>query len=241
MDDGKLDILNQALKNMEHQLMSSCATDCFFDDILDDTHASIHTNKPEQGVPQNPELAHSPNCIHFGTRTLLVEENTTEDTDESVDKRSKKRPPGNKESVRRYRERKKARQAATENELIKMRIVNQQLVKRLQGLIALEEQVARFKCLLVEIRGRIKGQLGSFPHQNPTNGMGVVRQNMPQPSTSVGAYDVHQCDHQYIPGSGNNSGCKEFLEVVQANVRLNTNLNTSTAAKKRKGKSLSKC
>ncbi|MCL7029610.1 hypothetical protein MKW94_011182 [Papaver nudicaule] len=224
MDDRKLEILNQALKNMEHQLMSSCATDCFFYDILDDTHASIHTNKPEQGVPQNPELAHSPNYVHFGTRTLPVEEkSTTEDTDES--------------SVRRYRERKKARQAAVEDELIKMRIVNQKLLKRLQGIIALEQQVARFKCLLVEIRGRIKGQLGSFPYQNPTNGMGVIPQNMPQPSSPVGAY-VHGAPVRppIYTGSGNNSGCKEFLEVVQANVRLNTNLNTSTAAKTRKGR-----
>ncbi|MCL7042358.1 hypothetical protein MKW94_030897 [Papaver nudicaule] len=250
MDDEELDFSNQVFKSMEHPFLSSCSMDSFFNDIhiLDNTHdASTHaantSNPSEQGMPQYPELPHTPNDIRFDTKTVPVEDkSTTEDTYESVSKRSKKRPPGNKESVRKYRERKKARQALTEDELIKMRIVNQQLLKRLQGLVALEQQIARFKCLLVDIRGRIKGELGSFPYQKPTNGNGVIPQNMPQPSSSVGAYLVNQCDHQF-PGLDNNiSGCKEFLQSFgQANVRSNTDLTTATAAKKQKGRSLHKC
>ncbi|KAI3853675.1 hypothetical protein MKW98_025192 [Papaver atlanticum] len=241
MDDGKLDFSNQVLKNMEHQLMSSCALDSFFSDMLDDTHASNHANQREQGMSQNLELPHSPNYIPFDTKNLPPEEKTTtEETDESDGKKSKKRPHGNRESVRKYREKKKARQASIEDELNRMRIVNQQLLKRLQVLVALEQELARFKCLLVEIRGRIKGELGSFPYQNPTNGNGVIPQNMPRPSTSAGVCEVNQCDHQY-PGLDNNSGFKESLEFGQASVRLSTKFNTSTAAKKRKGKSLNKC
>ncbi|RZC63397.1 hypothetical protein C5167_025155, partial [Papaver somniferum] len=171
---------------MEHHLLSSSAIDGFLDYMLDDIHASNHTNTSNQ-----PEL----------------DKTTTEETDESDDKKSKKRPHGNRESVRTYRERKKVRQASIEDELNRMRIVNQQLLKRLQGLVALEQEVARFKSLLVDIRGRIKGELGSFPYKNPTKGIGVVPQNMPRPSTSVGA-----CED-------NNSGVKEFLEFAQqANV-----------------------
>ncbi|KAI3830911.1 hypothetical protein MKW92_046929 [Papaver armeniacum] len=249
MDDGEFDFSNQVIKNMERELMSSCAVDsCFFNDILDHTHESDHTNtsnQPEQGTSQNLDLPHSPNFINFGTKALPVEEKTTtEETDESDDKKSKKRPHGNRESVRKYRERKKARQASTEDELNRMRIVNQQLIKRMQGLVALEQEVERFKCLLVEIRGRIKGVLGSFPYKNPKNGIGVIPQIIPRSSTSVGvgACDVNQCDHQCTAGLDNNSGIKESLELGQANVRLSTtNLNSFTAAKRRKGKNSNKC
>ncbi|KAI3880123.1 hypothetical protein MKX03_037559 [Papaver bracteatum] len=226
MDDGESDFSNQVLKNMEHHLLSSSAMDSFLEYMLDDTHASNHTNNSNQhelGKSQNLELPYSPNYIPFGAKTLIHVEDktTTEETDESDDKKSEKRPHGNRESVRKYRERKKARQASIEDELNRMRIVNQQLFKRLQGLVALEQEVERFKCLLVDIRGRIKGELGSFPYQNPTNGNGVIPQNMPRPSTSAGVCEVNQCDHQY-PGLDNNSGFKESLEFGQANVRLST-------------------
>ncbi|RZC47338.1 hypothetical protein C5167_040295 [Papaver somniferum] len=226
---------------MEHQLLSSCAMESFFDDMLDDTHIRTRTNtsnQSEQDMSQNPELPHSPNYSHFlmTQKPPAEEKTTTEDTDESVDKKFKKRPHGNRESVRKYRERKKARQASIEDELIRLRIVNQQLLKRLQGLVALEQEVERFKCLLVEIRGRIKGELGSFPFQKPANGIGFIPQKMPRPTTLVGA----QCDNQY-PGLDNNLGFQEFIEFGKPNVKLATNLNTSTAAKKRTGKSLNKC
>ncbi|KAI3852751.1 hypothetical protein MKW92_051155 [Papaver armeniacum] len=195
---------------MEHQFSSSCAMDSLFDYMLDDTHAHTCTNtsnQSEKDMLQNPVLPQSPNYIHFLAQNPHVEEKTTtEETDESVDKTSKKRPHGNRESVRKYRERKKARQASIEDELIRMRIVNQQLLKRVQGLVALEQEVERFKCLLVEIRGRIKGELGSFPFQKP-------------------------CHNKY-PGSDNNLVFQEFIEFGKSNVRFTTNPNTSAAAKK---------
>ncbi|RZC63393.1 hypothetical protein C5167_025117 [Papaver somniferum] len=223
---------------MEHQLFSSCPMDSFSDYMLDDTHARTHTyansNQSEQDISQNLDLPHSPNYIHFITQNPPVEEKTTsEDTDDSVDEKFKKRSHGNRESVRKYRERKKARQASMEDELIRLRIVNQQLLKRVQGLVALEQEVARFKCLLTEIRGRIKGELGSFPYQQPAAGIGIIPQIMPRPPTSFGAYDVYQCGNQY-PGLNNNSGFAEFIDFGQSNVRLTTNLNTSTSAKKQK-------
>ncbi|XP_026459076.1 basic leucine zipper 23-like [Papaver somniferum] len=235
MDDEELDFTNQVLKNMERHLLSSSAMDSFFDDTPADTHARTHTdtwNQPEQEhTSQNLELPHSPSYIHLGNKTFPVDrKTTTEEIDEFVDRTSKTHPHGNRESVGKYRERKKALQVSMKDELIRLRIVNQQLLKRLQGLVALEQEAARFKCLLVEIRGRIKGELGSFPFQKPATGNGVIHQNMLQ-SNLVGSYDVNQCDHQYaglgnknaeeagVLGKGNNnSGFKEFLEFGQANV-----------------------
>ncbi|KAI3987424.1 hypothetical protein MKX01_042428 [Papaver californicum] len=257
MDDGELDYSNQSLK-MDHQLLTM---DSFLEDFLGDSHAA--GNQTYTSNPTGDDVPHSQSHFHQRTKNLPVEEKTTtEETDDSVEIKSKKRAPGNRESVRKYRERKKARQASIEDELMRLRIVNQQLLKRLQGQVALEQEVARFKCLLVDIRGRIKGELGSFPYQKPT-AKGIGGGNMSH-STMSGAYDVNQCDLQY-PGldnqdvdvSGgfqnegfgasdgsylpcvwnNNSGCNEFLDFGQTNVRLAVPFNNpSTAAKKRKGK-----
>ncbi|KAI3987420.1 hypothetical protein MKX01_042424 [Papaver californicum] len=99
---------------------------------------------------------------------------------------------GNRESVRKYRERKKVRLASIEDEVRRLRNENQQLLERLQGLVALEQEAER-----------IKGELGSFPYQDLRNDdTGVIPQNMPGPSTSVGAYDVNQCDRPPIPWIG---------------------------------------
>ncbi|KAI3853685.1 hypothetical protein MKW98_025202 [Papaver atlanticum] len=259
MDDGELDFSNQVLK-MDHQLLTM---DSFLEDFLGDRHAAgtqTHASNPtEQDAPG------AQSYFQHRTKNYPVEEKTTtEETDGSVEIKSKKRAPGNRESVRKYRERKKARQALIEDELTKLRIVNQQLLKRLQGQVALEQEIARFKCLLVDIRGRIKGELGSLPYQKPTQGMGGGSlRNMPH-STLYGAYDVNQCDLEYpgldnqdvdvsggfqIEGFGasdgsylpcvwnNNSGYNEFLDFEQTNVKVITNVNNpSAASKRRKGK-----
>ncbi|RZC47331.1 hypothetical protein C5167_040285 [Papaver somniferum] len=260
MDDGELDFSSQVLK-MDHQLLTM---DSFLEDFLGDSHAAgTQTNT---STPTEQDVPHPQSYFHQRTKNRPVEEKTTtEETGDSVEIKSKKRAPGNRDSVRKYRERKKARQALIEDELAKLRIVNQQLLRRLQGQVALEQEVARFKLLLVDIRGRIKGELGSFPYQKPSaKGIGGgISRNMPQ-STLPGAYDVNQCDLQY-PGfdnqdvdvSGgfqnegfgasdasylpciwnNNSGYNEFLEFGQTNVRVTANVNNpSTASRKRKGK-----
>ncbi|KAI3880124.1 hypothetical protein MKX03_037560 [Papaver bracteatum] len=255
MEDGELDFSNK----MDHQLL---ALDSFLDDFLGDSHAYTQTytsNQTEQDAP------HSQSNFHHRSENIPAEEKTTtEETDDSVEiKSKKKRAPGNRESVRKYRERKKARQALIEEELNKLRVVNQQLLKRLQGQVALEKEAARFKCLLVDIRGRIKGELGSFPYQRPTKGTcGGISRNMSAASTLAGSYDVndlqyHGLDNQDVDVSGglqnegfgasdesylpfvwnNSSAYNEFLEFGQTNVRVTASVNNpSTVAKKRKGK-----
>ncbi|CAI9260385.1 unnamed protein product [Lactuca saligna] len=77
----------------------------------------------------------------------------------------KNRPSGNREAVRKYREKKKARAASLEDEVVRLTALNQQLMRRVQSQVRLEAEVARQKCLLVDIRGRIDGEIGSFPYQ----------------------------------------------------------------------------
>ena len=51
--------------------------------------------------------------------------------------------------------------------MVHLRALNQQLMKKLQSHAALEAEVARLRCLLVDIRGRIEGEIGAFPYQRP--------------------------------------------------------------------------
>lgn len=161
MDDGELEFSNQEAfsnSNMPELPLTNSSMDSFFDELLKDAHACTHTHTCN---PPGPENTHTHTCLHMHTKISV----STEDTSESSGKKSNKRPLGNREAVRKYREKKKAKAASLEDEVIRLRTVNNQLLKRLQGQAALEAEVTRLKCLLVDIRGRIQGEIGSFPYQ----------------------------------------------------------------------------
>ncbi|KAJ7978620.1 Basic leucine zipper like [Quillaja saponaria] len=171
MDDGELDFSHQDFFSSPNmgELPSSCSMGSFFDDLLKDTHACTHTHTCN---PPGPDYSHTHTCLHVHTKILSPsseDKATTDDTAESAEKKSKKRPSGNREAVRKYREKKKARAASLEDEVVRLTAINQQLMKRLQGQAALEAEIARLKCLLVDMRGRIEGEIGSFPYQKPVN------------------------------------------------------------------------
>eukprot|EP00268_Persea_americana_P005027 TRINITY_DN1167_c0_g1_i2.p1 TRINITY_DN1167_c0_g1~~TRINITY_DN1167_c0_g1_i2.p1 ORF type:complete len:274 (-),score=54.53 TRINITY_DN1167_c0_g1_i2:2453-3274(-) len=187
MDDGEVDFSNHDLFSDQYigdqQLNGSSSMDSFFDELFKDSHACTHTHTCN---PPGPDLSHTHTCFHVHTKLLPLsasDKATTDDTSESTEKDSKKRPLGNREAVRKYREKKKARTASLEDEVVRLRALNQQLMKRLQGQAALEAEIARLKCLLVDIRGRIEGEIGSFPYQklgkgvdgisNPTNNLNL--------------------------------------------------------------------
>ncbi|VFQ82992.1 unnamed protein product [Cuscuta campestris] len=150
----------------------SSLTDSFWNELLKDSHACTHAHTCN---PPGPDNSHTHTCYHVHTKIVPPVASgdhdkaapSGEDTAESVDdrKEGKKRPLGNREAVRKYREKKKARAALLEEEVVRLRALNQQLVKRLQGQAALEAEVARLKCLLVDIRGRIEGVIGCFPYE----------------------------------------------------------------------------
>ncbi|KAJ4963115.1 hypothetical protein NE237_023054 [Protea cynaroides] len=198
MDDGELDYSNHDIfpssPNMDDQFPGSCSMDSFLDEILNDTHACTHTHTCN---PPGPEFSHTHTCFHVHTKILPApseDKVVSDDTSESAEKKSKKRPIGNREAVRKYREKKKARAASLEDELVRLRALNQQLLKRLQGQAALEAEIARLKCLLVDIRGRIEGEIGSFPYQKLAKNVDRI-QNLSHPISSS-AYVMNPCDLQ---------------------------------------------
>ncbi|KAJ9189560.1 hypothetical protein P3X46_000837 [Hevea brasiliensis] len=192
MDDGELDVLNQEVFSATNmgEIPSNCSMDSFFDELLKDTHACTHTHTCN---PPGPDYSHTHTCFHVHTKIVSApsdDKTGTDDTAESTEKKSKKRPLGNREAVRKYREKKKARAASLEDEVVKLRALNQHLLKRLQGQAALEAEVARLKCLLVDIRGRIEGEIGSFPYQKSANDLNLANPNLP------GAYVMNPCNVQ---------------------------------------------
>ncbi|XP_020584166.1 basic leucine zipper 23-like [Phalaenopsis equestris] len=66
----------------------------------------------------------------------------------------------NKEAVRKYRAKKKAHAAYLEEEVKKLRFINQQLLRRLQGQAALENEISRLKSLLGDVHAKIDIELG---------------------------------------------------------------------------------
>lgn len=208
MDDGELDFSNQEMFSSSNigDLAGSCSMDSFFDEIFKDNHACTHTHTCN---PPGPDSSHTHTCFHVHTKILPAaseDKASTDDNSESSEKKSKKFSLGNREAVRKYREKKKARAASLEDEVVRLRTLNQQLLKKLQGQAALEAEVARLKCLLVDIRGRIEGEIGSFPYQKPAKSANMY-QNMVNPNFP-GAYVTNQC----------NMNCDDQVYCLQSGV-----------------------
>ncbi|WOK96800.1 basic leucine zipper 23-like [Canna indica] len=161
MDDGEVDLSSQyLLPNLE--LTQS------FDEFLKSTRTCTHTHTCNPPGPA--AAAHTHTCYH--THTQVLETSEEERVGEEEPRKSRK-PLGNREAVRKYREKKKAHAAFLEEEVKKLRVANQQLLRRLQGQAALETEVVRLRSLLVDLRGKIDAELGSFPLQRHCSLAGV--------------------------------------------------------------------
>ncbi|OEL28358.1 Basic leucine zipper 23, partial [Dichanthelium oligosanthes] len=120
---------------------------------LKSTTACTHTHTCN---PPGPSAAmHTHTCLHTHTQVVASGEEL----------RKLRKPLGNREAVRKYREKKKAHAAFLEEEVKKLRATNQQLLRRLQGHAALEAEVVRLRCLLFDVRGKIDAEVDSFPFQ----------------------------------------------------------------------------
>ncbi|XP_043687050.1 basic leucine zipper 23-like [Telopea speciosissima] len=163
MDDGEVELSDQVfLSNPDVSCdLQGSAYDSFLDEFLKNTRTCTHTHTCN---PPGPDAAHTHTCYHTHTQVLASEEDEgSNDKEKSVSK--SRRPSGNREAVRKYREKKKAHTAYLEEEVKKLRVLNQQLVKRLQGQAILEAEALRLKTLLIDIRGKIDSELGAFPLQ----------------------------------------------------------------------------
>ena len=110
--------------------------------------------------PPGPDAAHTHTCYHTHTQVFASGGDDREHTDSKP-----RRPSGNREAVRKYREKKKAHTAYLEDEVKKLRLVNQQLVRKLQRQTLLEAELWRLKSILAHLKGKIDNELGAFPFQ----------------------------------------------------------------------------
>jgi len=163
MDDGEIELSDPAplpntISSSNNTLRGSGAVDSIVDEFLKHTRTCTHTHTCN---PPGPDAAHTHTCYHTHTQVFSSGEDTKTQSETSSLKR--RRPLGNREAVRKYREKKKAHTAYLEEEVKKLRLLNQQLFRRLQGQAALEAELFRLRTLLVELRGKIDVELSSFP------------------------------------------------------------------------------
>ncbi|KAF8022249.1 hypothetical protein BT93_G2402 [Corymbia citriodora subsp. variegata] len=167
MDDGEVEVSDHILvPNVESSsnLQSSASVDSFFDELLKSTRTCTHTHTCN---PPGPDAAHTHTCYHTHTQMFSSEDDEKRDGKKQCLKA--KRPAGNREAVRKYREKKKAHTAYLEEEVQKLRMLNQQLVRKLQGEANLEAEVRRLRSFLVDLRGKIENELVAIPFQKPCN------------------------------------------------------------------------
>ncbi|KAK3165718.1 hypothetical protein QOZ80_1AG0036810 [Eleusine coracana subsp. coracana] len=147
--------MDHAVELPSHLLFSRPEITHGFDEFLKTATACTHTHTCN---PPGPSAAtHTHTCLHTHLQVFASAENTT--LVEEGDLRKPRKPLGNREAVRKYREKKKAHAAFLEEEVKKLRTTNQQLLKRLQGYAALEAEVVRLRGLLFDVRGKIDSEI----------------------------------------------------------------------------------
>ncbi|KAL5220749.1 hypothetical protein ABZP36_025462 [Zizania latifolia] len=126
--------------------------------------------------PPGPSVSmHTHACLHTHIQVIASGENNVEER-----LRKTRKPLGNREAVRKYREKKKAHAAFLEEEVKKLRATNQQLLRRLQGHVSLEAEVVRLRSLLSDIRVKIDAEIGTFRFQKQCSfGSVTCRDNSP--------------------------------------------------------------
>ncbi|XP_062183278.1 basic leucine zipper 19-like [Phragmites australis] len=155
MDDEEADLSSQIF-------FSNPETSTTLDDFLQTITATCthsHTCNP----PGSSATAHNHTCYHTHIHVSGTDEVSCA-SDKAKPKKAHK-PLGNREAVHKYREKKKAHTTYLEEEVKKLRVINQQLLKKLQGMAALEAEVRRLKTLLIDVRAKIDGALGNYPFQ----------------------------------------------------------------------------
>lgn len=124
MDDGELEFT-------DHDVFAGCSLcdlpstpsltgsmESFLDEMLRSTHACTHTHTCNP--PTGPDNTHTHTCYHTHTQLFAAgEEDSSADksSETPTSHNSKKRPLGNREAVRKYREKKKAHTAYLEEQV----------------------------------------------------------------------------------------------------------------------------
>ncbi|GJN17432.1 hypothetical protein PR202_gb04495 [Eleusine coracana subsp. coracana] len=169
--------MDHAVELPSHLLFSRPEITHGFDEFLKTATACTHTHTCN---PPGPSAAtHTHTCLHTHLQVFASGENTT--IVEEGDLRKPRKPLGNREAVRKYREKKKAHAAFLEEEVKKLRTTNQQLLKRLHGYAALEAEVVRLRGLLFDVRVKIDSEIDSCDDFQKHWIVGSVRCTDPSP------------------------------------------------------------
>ncbi|KAF3437373.1 hypothetical protein FNV43_RR20126 [Rhamnella rubrinervis] len=191
MDDGEVetsDILRNPNSSINLQ-DSTTSVDSFIDDILKSTRTCTHTHTCN---PPGADSTHSHTCYHAHTQ-FLASENDDHTLNKEHSGLKPRKPSGNREAVRKYREKKKAHTAYLEEEVKKLRLLNQKLVRKLQGQAILEAEVSRLRSLLADLRGKIDTELGSFPFEKQCNTTSLFKEGDCGPQSPSGAVIGLRC------------------------------------------------
>ncbi|PIN11071.1 hypothetical protein CDL12_16331 [Handroanthus impetiginosus] len=168
MDDGEIELSDQMLlpnSDSSSNIQAALSADSILDDFLRNSQTCTHTHTCN---PPGPDATHTHTCYHTHTHVIPSDEDKVQ-CDEKSHVSKPRRPLGNREAVRKYREKKKAHAAYLEEEVKKLRFVNQQLMKKLQRQATLETEVVRLRALLLDLRGKIDNELGDFPFWKQCN------------------------------------------------------------------------
>lgn len=162
MDDGEIEFTDHdmfAESHLVNDIPCAASMESFLDELLKNTHSCTHTHKCN---PPGPDNTHTHTCFHTHTQLFATpeEEKSVDKSENPSPSSGRKRSVGNREAVKKYREKKKAHTAFLEEQVDQLRLLNQQLARRLQGQAALEAEVLRLRALLSEFRGRIDAELG---------------------------------------------------------------------------------
>ncbi|KAL6616231.1 hypothetical protein ACP70R_038501 [Stipagrostis hirtigluma subsp. patula] len=162
MDDG-VDLSS-------HLMFSHTEISHGFDEFLKNTTSFAHTHTCNPPGPSAAMHTHT----FLNTHKLFMASSGEHTDTVKEEMRKPRKPLGNREAVRKYREKKKAHAVFLEEEIKKLRATNQQLLRRLQGHVALEAEVVRLRGLLFDIRGKIDAEIDTFPCQKHCNAGPVI-------------------------------------------------------------------
>lgn len=169
MDDGEVESSDHVLLSNPDNSCSfreSSPVETFIDELLKSTRTCTHTHTCN---PPGPDAAHTHTCYHTHTRVIANGQDSDGQNEKQKSVTKARKPSGNREAVRKYREKKKAQTAYLEEEVKNLRILNQQLLRKLQGQALLEAEVLRLRILLSDLRGKIDAEVGAFPFQKQCN------------------------------------------------------------------------
>lgn len=167
MDDG-----GEAAKLSEHEFgtnnlhTSGGSADSFLDEFLRSAQTCTHTHTCNPPAPDAPDSAapHTHTCYHTHTQIIPPSKPKRRTTTMKTTTTT-----GNREAVRKYREKKKAHTAYLEEEVKKLRLVNQQLIRKVQRQAVLETEITRLRGVFLDLRRKIDAELGVFPFQKHCN------------------------------------------------------------------------